>query len=492
MRSKVTGEHAGAGAGASFAPGSPVAELKQILLPYQREWVEDSHRFLCGVWARQTGKSFATAFIIALSMIAGAKTHWMIAAPSERQSMESLAKVRDWVASFAVLAGEELLQPVYKAGSVELGNGSRCIAVPGKPDTVRGMSANIWLDEFAFFERPDATWSAILPSINNPLRGGEKRVIITSTPNGRAGVGKRFYDIVHGAAGRWSVRGVTLKEAIARGLPVSYEELAEAMGDRLAVAQELDCAFLDGSQVLLPYDLIAGAESEEASASAPAGLWQGGRDLRLGIDFGRTNDPTVCWTLERVGDVLYTREVLVLRDMDAPQQEEILRSRIAAATRVCFDYTGPGIGLGDYLARDFGAYKPEQHAFGKVELCTFTPKFKREIFPKLRRAFEAPVKLRIPAGDDIRNDLHAMEQLIHNGEYTYAAPHTKDGHSDRCTALALAVRACDSVPSALHIGIVPTEGRPGAARGWHVGAALQGARRALFRGESLSTFLKSR
>lgn len=78
---------------------------------------------------------------------------------------------------------------------MRLTNGSRCIAVPGKPDTVRGMSANVWLDEFAFFEDPDATWKAILPSITSPLRGGEKRVILTSTPNGKAGRGKRFFDI---------------------------------------------------------------------------------------------------------------------------------------------------------------------------------------------------------------------------------------------------------------------------------------------------------
>jgi phage FluMu gp28-like protein len=110
---------------------------------------------------------------------------------------------------------------------------------------------------------------------------------------------------------------------------------------------------------------------------------------------------------------------------------------------VCFDYTGPGIGLGDHLvdAPGIGRWRPEQHEMGKVELCTFSAQFKRQIFPKLRRAFEAPTKLRIPISTVIREDLHEMKQVISNGEYNYWAARTKAGHSDRCTALALAVRA---------------------------------------------------
>jgi hypothetical protein len=34
-----------------------------------------------------------------------------------------------------------------------------------------------------------------------------------------------------------------------------------------------------------------------------------------------------------------------------------------------------------------------------------------------------------------------MRQIVRNGEYTYSAPRTAEGHSDRCTAKALAHRA---------------------------------------------------
>lgn len=434
----------------------------KLLLPYQVEWVEAARhaRFLCGIWARQTGKSFTTAFIVACSLVMNPKIEWMIAAPSERQSIESLAKVKDWLRALQVVFGEyvEALNDTKEtAHGVKLSNGSRVTAVPGRPDTVRGFSACVWMDEMSFFDDPDATWKAILPSITNPLRGGQKRIIITSTPNGKTGRGKRFYRICSKPEGKrmsWTVLKNPLKRAISCGLPVDYDELAEAIDDPLATAQELDCEFLDGSNVLLPLDLITAAESAEATLCADADLLTPGhgRSLYLGIDFGRTNDPTVCWMLERVGDVLVTREVLVLRNMDSPAQEAALSRRIAVAAAVSYDYTGPGIGLGDYLGKTFGLYDPAAHKFGKLELCTFTTPFKRELFPRLRRCFEAPVTVRIPADDAVREDLHQMQQLVSGGEYTYAAPHTAEGHSDRCTALALAVRAAEHGKGKMQFG----------------------------------------
>ena len=461
------------------APVETAVNPLSKLLPYQRAWYEDGSRFLVGRWGRQTGKSFSTAAIVAAGMIAQANTMWMIAAPSERQSHEALEKVKQWLAAFECAFADELeeLDGIEgKAGVVRLTNGSRCIAVPGKPDTVRGMSANVWLDEFAFFEDPDATWKAILPSITNPLRGGEKRVILTSTPNGKAGRGKRFYDICTAAAAsssgvtsmRWSHYHIPLRSAIADGLPVDYETLAAAIGDPLAVRQELDAEFVDTQSQLLPTEIILRAESEEATLRPAAEVFSGGRDLRVGVDVGRVSDPTVIWTAERLGDVLYTREVLVLVGMSHADQLSIIRARVAAASRCCMDYTGMGIGMGDMLVREFGEYKPEAHRFGRVELCTFSASFKREIFPKLREAMEG-CRLRIPTNAELRTDLSAMQQVCSGGQFSYEAPRTKDGHSDRCTAAALCVRAGEGV------GNVPLPGR--LAAGEHQRGKLRKGRR---------------
>lgn len=429
---------------------------REILFPWQRCWVDDDARFKAGIWSRQTGKDFSSAAEIVEDCLKKDKNTWLIGAPSERQSLESLAKCREWSEAYQVAIADAFetrvdnhAEALLKAAEIHYPNGSRIVAVPGRPDTVRGFSANVLLTEFAFFEDPEETWRAVLPTITNPLRGGEKKMRVISTPNGK---GDRFFKIVdenllHPVAGRkmrWTVHKVTIHDAIAQGLPIDIEQIREGMDDQEGFAQEYECEFLDTASVLLPYDLIALAEAGEATeVIEPSFFANRARRLYLGIDFGRQNDPTVCWTLEQQGDVLWTREVLVLRQVDTPDQAAILRSRIAAASHVAFDYTGPGVGLGDLLVKEpgVGQWDPSDHKFGKVELCTFTAQFKREIFPRLRTKFQAPTKLRIPVSRVIREDLHAMQQIISNGQYNYWAPRGRDGHSDRCTALALAVHA---------------------------------------------------
>lgn len=431
---------------------------RKLLLPYQLRWVTDDARFKAGIWSRQTGKDFSSAAEIVEDSNKTPRNTWVIAAPSERQSLETLQKCKEWVEAYGLAIADALEQnetahpqALLKSSSIILDNGSRIIAVPGRPDTVRGFSANFVATEFHYFEDDEATWRALLPSITNPLRGGLKKVRVISTPNGKQG---RFFKIVdenllNPVAGRkvaWSVHKVTIHDAVSLGLPVDIEQLREGMDDAEGFAQEFECEFLDSSNVLLPYDIIALAESAEAQEFADPALWSagGGNPVYLGIDFGRTNDPTICWAFEKIGDVLWTREVLVLKGMSSPNQQAVLASRIRRARRVCFDYTGPGIGLGDYLVREHGEFDPSAHKHGKIELCTFTVGFKREIFPKLRRAFEAPVKVRIPVSKSVREDLHEMRQIVRNGEYTYSAPRTAEGHSDRCTALALALRAAST------------------------------------------------
>jgi len=439
---------------------------KAVLLPYQRTWVDDRSRFKAGIMARQTGKDFSSAAEIVEDCLQTAKCPWLIAAPSERQSLETLGKIKEWTEAYK-LAIEDAIevregnhpQALLKSSEIIYANGSRVVAVPGKPDTVRGFSANVLLTEFAFFEQPALTWRAILPSITNPLRGGEKKVRLISTPNGKGDIFHKIVSENYRGPGaelttplnpdrkmKWSVHRVTIWDAVSMGLPVDPEQLREALDDPEGWSQEFECEFLDGSNVLLPYDIIALAESADAHEFCDPAFWdvRSGNPVVLGIDFGRTNDPTVSYALERVGDIWWTREVLAERGISTPDQETMLDKRIRRADRVCYDYTGPGIGLGDLLVKKHGEWKPEQHKFGKIELCTFTANFKREIFPRMRRAFEAPTKVRIPISTAVREDLHAMKQVVRGGEYSYTAPRTAEGHSDRCTALALAWRAGSS------------------------------------------------
>ena len=418
----------------------PFTPLK-LLLPYQREVYSDPARWMAWVAARQVGKSFTAAARAVAWAMSAPRTDVLVASPSERQSYEAVLKCRQWSEAFGqaiadVLEERDAPGALMRSSTITYPNGSRIIAVPGKPDTVRGFSAHVWIDEFAFLDDPDATWKAVFPTVSNPLRG-LKHMMVTSTPNGLSGRGARFARIVSGAPGNgWSVHTTTVLDA-APALGLDPEELRRAVDDEEAWRQEYMCEFADTSSTLLPYDLIAQCESASASCGplppAPGPLW-------VGIDFGRQGDPTVCWSLERDGGRLATREVLVLKATSTPEQWRVLRDRVRLAGRCCLDYTGPGVGLGDLAAEEFGEWKPERHEFGRCELCVFTPALKQLIFPRLRKAFEGR-EVSVPADTAVREDLHEMRQTVRDGRYTYTARRTAAGHSDRCTALALALRA---------------------------------------------------
>jgi hypothetical protein len=155
-----------------------------------------------------------------------------------------------------------------------------------------------------------------------------------------------------------------------------------------------------------------------------------------------------------------TREVLTIKNTSTPEQIEILRPRLQRCRRVCLDYTGSGVGLGDYLVKEFGDCSPGAltgSPFGstarpartaKIELCQFTTTLKSELFPRLRAAFEQRL-LRIPISREIREDLHAIQRCVtQSGQITYRAPNTADGHSDRTTALALRAASSGAPTSA--------------------------------------------
>ena len=493
--------------------------------------------------SRQVGKDFMSGFEgiqgICAAEKRGEKQDWLIAAPSERQSLESLGKWKEHVRAFKLSVADyqekrhDGPESLLRSGTITFPGGSRVIAVPGKPDTVRGYSANVLLTEFAFFEQPDATWRAILPSITNSMRGGVKKVRLITTPNG---IGNKAHEIWvknftggnggngdrekqklesgkqkaetglaktedggqeknHGTEGNkgnedlekqkvesgkqktedrdqrsegrgqktetideasaltsglrplssayWACHFVDIYRAVKDGLAVNVEELRAALDDPDGWAQEFECQFLDAQAVLLPYELLATCECLEATVAVAPEFWQSrpAFPVVMGIDFGRHRDLSVAWSLAQLGDVQQTVEVLELDKMSTPAQVEMFRPRIRQARRVCLDYTGGGIGLGDYLVKEFGEWNPSQHKFGKIELCAFTNSLKVEIFSKLRMAFERRA-LRVPVNRTIREDLHLINRVTSpSGQITYRAAHTPDGHADRCTALALGVRA---------------------------------------------------
>ena len=448
---------------------------KDLLYTKQRSFVDDKSQYKIAVTTRQWGKSTCTSGEAVHDALTDPGTKWVCMSAGERQSVEWLSKAKEWLYAYqlAIVDVAEdrggIAEGLLRSSEVLLSNGSRIIAIPANPSTARGYSANVILDEFAYHEDPAAIWAAMFPATSNALAGtfldrwramlkGESTDIrrhlklrVVSTFNGR---GNKFFELFEQASENgYSVHKVTIHDAIADGMPLDAEKLRKALNDPEAWAQEYECEPMDSSTVLLPYDLIAACESPEATTTVDSDFWAGTQSgpLYMGVDYARKVDLSVAWTDEMMGDVAQSREVLEMKNMSTPDQVRLLRPRIRKVQRVALDYTGPGVGMGDYLVEEFGEWNPDKHLFGKIELVTFSQNSKVDLFSKLRMAFEQR-KVRVPIDRVIREDLHSVCRCTSaNGGVTYRAPHSSDGHADRCTAKALARRAAGAVQSNIEV-----------------------------------------
>lgn len=402
------------------------------LYPYQREWVSDPARFKIAMFARQTGKTFSSTLEIALDAARaeaeGRRTRWVILSRGERQAREAMNEgvklhLRALQAGF-----EEYEYPFdvdMRAMEVVLPGGSRVTALPANPDTARGFSANVLLDEFAFHKDSRAIWRALFPVVSKP--GLKLRV--TSTPNGKA---NKFYELMTGQDDGWSRHVTDIYKAVAQGLPRDVEELRRGAGDEDLWQQEYELKWLDEASSWLSFELITGCE--HADAGDP-GRYAGGPAF-VGVDIAARNDLFVIWVLEQVGDVLWTRERIERRRIPFAEQDALLDGVFARyhVHRCCMDQTG----MGEKPVED----AKRRHGDTRVEGVLFTAPNKLTLATHGKEAFEDRT-IRIPEGDAaLRADLHKLKKVTGpTGAPRFVADADAAGHADRAWAAFLALNA---------------------------------------------------
>jgi phage FluMu gp28-like protein len=410
--------------------------LLPILLPYQRRWVSDNSTLKIWVASRQIGKSFALA-MEAVNEALKHKCNNLILSSSQRQSTEVMQKVYQHLRYSSVRTKEVGRAERESREEVSLPKGSRIISLPASPDTVRGFSGNVFLDEFAFHTDSQEIWQAMYPTVT---RGYKVRV--TSTPNGKQNM---FYDLwTHNE--RFAKHRTDIHEAVEQGLRVDVEALREGIADPDSWAQEFQCRFLDEATAYITYAMITACESDAATKeysaenppTPPISKGGQGGDLYLGVDVGRKHDLTVFWLVEKLGDIFWTRMVRVMKREPFRIQRDFLYSLLDGMKirRCCIDSSGIGAQLAEEATERFGP---------RVEGITFTGAVKEDLAVTLRRRFEDRA-LRLPRDREIREDIHSVKKFITSAENTrFDAGHTSAGHADRFWALALAIHAAGGV-----------------------------------------------
>ncbi len=400
------------------------------------------------------GFSFATAGEAVLDCLANAGATWTVGSHSKAGANEFVeegaGKIIRAINATAEIYDEpftdELGATDIQVTKIKFPNGSRILALPANPRTMRGFPGNVILDEFGHHEGSYAIWAAA----SRQVALGHK-VRILSTPNGEQG---KFFDLAREFGltdgvppepnpvrrGPWSWHWVDVHMAIAEGCPINLEEMRELYrGDEETFQQEFLCRFLQATGAWLPLELIAAAEDNGATLDLPEAFRAQGRTA-AGIDVGRSGDRTSMWLDEYIGDVAWTRMILRLHNVPffskdgerlRNDQARILLPFVRLADRTAMDSTGIGLGLFEFLSSKVGGRVMGVNFSGAVPRGEGVPagymstsgsvKIKTDLAVRMKQRFEQG-KNRIPRDLETRQELQAVKREYSGGAIRFDAP----------------------------------------------------------------------
>ena len=421
------------------------------LLPYQARWVEDAAGFKVIEKARRVGISWAQAYDAV--MHAGVPTGGNVYYQAYNREMtrgfiEDCAGWAHALQAGADTPGETLLEDggrsVY-VFRIAFASGHEILAMTSAPRAFRsrGRPGDLAIiDEAAFV---DDLGQVLKAAMAFRVWGGRAHVI--SSHNGEANPFATLCRDLRERARPGSLHRITLKEALEQGL---FHRVAAAQGEPPTAeaeaaweaalraeygshaGEELDCIPAAGAGAWLGWEAIRACE--ESGAGDPAAF--AGGAAAIGVDVARRRDLWVAAVLERVGDVLWLRELVVRHGIPFSQQRAIVGAlaRNYAPARIAVDQTGMGEAVVEQLQEDLGRTV--------VDGVLMTGPRRLDVATALREAVEDR-RLRLPPEPELRRDLHSVraEAGPTGAPRLMAERSGEDGHADRFWAIALACTA---------------------------------------------------
>ncbi len=280
---------------AQISPGSP-----QVSLPLPSVWARQALNFhpdekqaeildcadrrVIVLSSRQVGKSTVAAIRALYLAVSQPDTFIMLVGPVGAQAGEILAKARQ----FAAVLGFPLRGDGNNPRSLKLPNGSRLVARPAVPESLRSYSkaSLIIVDEAAWVsENAFRAMSPILAAANGSLWA-------LSTPNGQNG---RFYDLWHGALNTNWTRFEIRAQDCPRLSPEFLASERSTYGETF-YGQEYDCQFLAGGLQFLSRSQIEALLVPQAAVPGPCLAEKS--EMYLGLDLGKRQDHTALVAVE--------------------------------------------------------------------------------------------------------------------------------------------------------------------------------------------------
>jgi phage FluMu gp28-like protein len=139
------------------------------------------------------------------------------------------------------------------------------------------------------------------------------------------------------------------------------------------------------------------------------------------------------WFSELVGDITWTRGVLVMANLPTPQQTERVSQLMPRVHRLCVDKTGMGLPIFETMDRQFP---------GQVEGISFTQQTKETMATTAKRRMEE-LRCRLPNDQAIWQSFRSVRKTSTSlGQVRFDASHDdRHGHADHWWAFCLAEAA---------------------------------------------------
>jgi hypothetical protein len=239
-------------AGLSCDPALIFARAALTPDAWQETAVRSRSRQLILNCARQSGKSLTVAAMAIDEAVSHAPALVLVMSPSLRQSQENFRTVM----KLHLALGLGSTAPDQESSlRVELGNGSRIIALPGKEETVRGYSAVslLIIDEASRVD--DNLYHATRPML--AVSGG--RIVLLSTPFGKRGFFHKEWTEGEG----WD--RVRITADMCPRIPPSFLEQERRSLPEMWYRQEYFCEFGDAAGAVFAYQDVMDALSDDVA-----------------------------------------------------------------------------------------------------------------------------------------------------------------------------------------------------------------------------------
>ncbi|RAI14965.1 MAG: hypothetical protein DKM22_05620 [Candidatus Melainabacteria bacterium] len=425
--------------------------MKQFWLKYQKNWLEDKSQIKFAEKGRREGFTYVQSYEDVRDCVVEnyftnnrALKVWFTSADLSA-AKEYIDYCREWASFFNCIAkdlGEVLIneEKDIKAYGLEFANGAKIFALSSNPSQFRSKGGKVVIDEFAFHKDQKALWKAAYASAK--MWGYPIRVI--STHHGQQTLFFKIVQKIKKGELNYSLHTVPIELAVEQGLADKIkkrvlsdeeradflEELRKDAGDEITWNEEFRCIPVDESTAFLSYEQILKCKEDNVLREN----LDDSKDLYLGFDVARSGHKSVMILLEKVENIRYLRQLVVLRNVRFRDQKEILYGflKMKNLRRACIDATGIGNNLAEDAQIDFGK--------SKVEAVTFSNSSKEEMATMLYIIIEDR-NLRIDSkiSPDFIEDFHSVKRITTKaGNIRLDAEESANGHADCFWATALA------------------------------------------------------